>query len=111
MWTVEETYVVFEFEEAALAEQAKARISEWANAFRLAFGQLAAATESHGQRATLIVRLAFGEHERLADQRWRERLAREEPFAQAFVRFIEPGDADFAPTKEKFRRLAREQRK
>lgn len=102
---VEETYMVFEFEQAALAAQAKARITEWVKAFRITFGQLTAAEERGEQSATLIVRLAFGEHEKLAYERWLDRLEREVPFAQTRMRLVRSADAAFIPLKEQFRQL------
>ena len=103
--TVEETYMVFEFEEAELVGQARARIDEWVKTFRIAFGQLKAAEQKQGQSAKLIVRLAFGEHEKFAYERWLNRLPQETPFAQARVRLVRPTDPDFAPLEEQFRRL------
>ena len=80
--TVEETYLVFEFDETELAAQANAQIGEWVKAFRIAFGQLSAGVERQGQGARLIVRLAFDEHEKLAHESWLSRLEREKPFAR-----------------------------
>jgi len=102
---VEETYIVFEFERPELAGQARARIDEWVKAFRIAFGQLKAAEQEQGQGVRLIVRLAFGEHERFAYERWLNRLSQETPFAQARVRLVKPTDPNFAHLEEQFRRL------
>ena len=109
MWqgAVEETYLVFEFDEPAWAEQAEAQITEWVKGFRIAFGQLAARREQRGHGATLVVRLGFSEHERLAYERWQERIPREPPFARAQRwAVVPPGDPGHGALRMRFQELA-----
>ena len=119
-----QTFLLFDFgSDEDLAQQARLTLERWKQGFRLgkklslkfdrhepaeADGQQRskdAAEEKQGSaesRITLIVGLDFSEHERLSHQRWLERIPAEIPFKDAHPKVIRRGDADFAPTAERF---------
>lgn len=88
-------YLIFDFgEDRSAAEQALSVLEQWRKSFKLRDQLLAREmTVEEGTRVT--VRLAFEEFEKLAFERWLERIPREELFARAGLEIIRPGDERF----------------
>ena len=62
----------------------------------------AEAVSANGGNLTLLVRLYFSSHEKLSEQRWFDRIPKEEPFKSASPRVIREGDAEFAESVKHF---------
>jgi hypothetical protein len=54
----------------------------------------------------LLIRLDFSSHEKLSEQRWIDRIPKEDPFQSASSKLIKPNDAVFADTEKQFEDLS-----
>jgi len=122
-----QTYMVFDFgTNEDLAQQARHKIEGWKQGFRLGekmsmkFERVAAETPADGGKSakkskegkevadhvTLLVKLAFSDHEKLSYQRWLDRIPAEEPFQSAKGEVVRAGDGpEFEKTAERFESL------
>lgn len=90
-----EAYLIFDFgEDRMAAQQGLATVEQWRKSFKLR-DQLEARLRLAEEGARVAVHLAFEEFEKLAFERWLERIPREEVFAPAGVEVIRPGDERF----------------
>lgn len=62
-------------------------------------------TAAPSEDITLLIRLAFSNHEKLSEQRWVQRIPVEEPFQAASPKVIKPGEAEFEATEKRFDEL------
>ena len=53
-------------------------------------------------RVSLLLRLAFSDHEKLTYQRWLDRIPNEEPFKGAHPQMVRSGDPDYHKVSERF---------
>ena len=53
-------------------------------------------------RVSLLLRLAFSDHEKLTYQRWLDRIPNEEPFKGAKPQAVRTGDPDYHEVSERF---------
>jgi hypothetical protein len=112
------------------AQQARHRVENWAQGFRLGkklllkFDRTEAddaseegekqskaatkkkAKDGNGAAVSAIVRLDFSSHEKLSHQRWLERIPTEEPFKSAKGKVVRSGDAAHRETSDRFDALA-----
>ena len=94
-----EAYLIFDFaEDRAAAQHALETVERWRKSFKLR-DQVLAREKRAEEAIRVVVRLAFEEYERLAFERWLERIPREEAFAGAGREMIHATD-------ERFRRAA-----
>ena len=95
-------YLIFDFgKERRAARAALAQVELWSQLFKL-HGQLLAREKLAGESAQVVVCLKFEEFEKLAFERWLERIPREEMFACARQELIRSGDERFAWAGEWF---------
>jgi hypothetical protein len=122
-----QTYMIFDFgTNEELAQQARHKIEGWKQGFRLGekmsmkFHRVAAEAAPDGGKAakkgkegkeakeaadhvTLLVKLAFSDHEKLSYQRWLDRIPTEEPFQSAKGEVVRAGDGpEFEKAAERF---------
>jgi hypothetical protein len=119
-----QTYMIFDFgTDEELAQQARHKIEGWKQGFRLGekmsmkFHRVAAEASSEGgksakkakegkeaaEHVTLLVKLAFSDHEKLSYQRWVDRIPTEEPFQSAKGEVVRAGDGpEFEKAAEHF---------
>jgi hypothetical protein len=122
-----QTYMVFDFgTNEELAQQARHKIEGWKQGFRLGekmsmkFERVAAEAPGDGGKpakkskegkeaadhVTVLVRLAFSDHEKLSYQRWVDRIPTEEPFQSAKGEVVRAGDGpEFEKIAERFESL------
>ncbi len=125
-----QTYMIFDFgTNEELAQQARHKIEGWKQGFRLGekmsmkFHRVAAEAAADGGKpakkgkegkegkeakeaadhVTLLVKLAFSDHEKLSYQRWLDRIPAEEPFQSAKGEVVRAGDGpEFEKAAERF---------
>lgn len=97
-----EAYLIFDFgEDRGGAEQAVATVENWRRWFKLR-DRLVVREKPAAEGIRVVVRLAFEEFERLAFERWLERIPREDIFTRAGLEIIRPGDERFGWAAEWF---------
>ena len=123
LWMAQ-TYMVFDFgTNEELAQQARHKIEGWKQGFRLGekmsmkFERIGAETAPDGAKpakkakegkeaadhVTVLVKLAFSDHEKLSYQRWIDRIPTEEPFQSAKGEVVRAGDGpEFEKVAERF---------
>jgi hypothetical protein len=123
LWMAQ-TYMVFDFgTNEELAQQARHKIEGWKQGFRLGekmsmkFERIGAETAPDGGKpakkakegkeaadhVTVLVKLAFSDHEKLSYQRWIDRIPTEEPFQSAKGEVVRAGDGpEFEKVAERF---------
>ncbi len=119
-----QTYMIFDFgTNEELAQQARHKIEGWKQGFRLGekmsmkFERIGAEISLDGGKPakkgkegkeaadhlTVLVRLAFSDHEKLSYQRWIDRIPAEEPFQSAKGEVVRAGDGpEFEKAAERF---------
>ncbi|HVN07791.1 MAG TPA: hypothetical protein VMV61_02395 [Patescibacteria group bacterium] len=107
-----QSYLIFDFggnEDAA--QQARHRVDEWKQAFRLGrklelrFERQAAEDAKDAANplhVRLLIRLDFSDHEKLSHTRWLERIPSEAPFKGLPVEIVRHKDPGYAKTEALF---------
>ena len=107
-----QSYLIFDFggnEDAA--QQARHRVDEWKQAFRLGrkleirFERQPAEDAKDAENPLhlrLLIRLDFSDHEKLTHTRWLERIPAEAPFKGLPMEVVHHKDPDYAKTEALF---------
>ena len=108
-----------------LAQQARHKIEGWKQGFRLGeklsmkFDRVTAEAAAEGGKSakkgkegkegkdaadhlTVLVKLAFSDHEKLSYQRWLDRIPTEEPFQRAKGEVVRAGGPEFLKAAERW---------